>query len=80
MLWEQVRGGRSARPARTRRARPRCSRSTSRWARTDEEATDKAVNEWPNGGMAFPKQDIRNPEDFAAMAKLVRPSTSRTGC
>jgi coenzyme F420-dependent glucose-6-phosphate dehydrogenase len=29
--------------------------------------------EWPNGGMAFPKQDIRNPEDFAAMAKLVRP-------
>ena len=23
--------------------------------------------------MAFPKQDIRNPEDFAAMAKLVRP-------
>ena len=23
--------------------------------------------------MPFPKQDIRNPEDFAAMAKLVRP-------
>jgi hypothetical protein len=23
--------------------------------------------------MAFPKQDIKNPEDFAAMAKLVRP-------
>ena len=32
-----------------------------------------AINEWPNGGMPFPKQDIRNPEDFAAMAKLVRP-------
>ena len=32
-----------------------------------------AIKEWPNGGMAFPKQDIRNPEDFAAMAKLVRP-------
>ena len=31
------------------------------------------MREWPNGGMAFPKQDIRNPEDFAAMAKLVRP-------
>ena len=29
--------------------------------------------EWPNGGMPFPKQDIKNPEDFAAMAKLVRP-------
>jgi coenzyme F420-dependent glucose-6-phosphate dehydrogenase len=43
------------------------------WARTDEEATDIAIREWPNGGMAFPKQDIRNPEDFAAMAKLVRP-------
>ena len=23
--------------------------------------------------MPFPKQDIKNPEDFAAMAKLVRP-------
>ena len=23
--------------------------------------------------MAFPKGDIRNPEDFEAMAKLVRP-------
>ena len=31
------------------------------------------MREWPNGGMAFPKQDIKNPEDFAAMAKLVRP-------
>jgi len=43
------------------------------WAATDEEATTNAMVEWPNGGMAFPKQDIRNPEDFAAMAKLVRP-------
>jgi G6PDH family F420-dependent oxidoreductase len=44
------------------------------WARTDEEATDNAMREWPNGGMPFPKQDIKNPEDFAAMAKLVRAS------
>jgi alkanesulfonate monooxygenase SsuD/methylene tetrahydromethanopterin reductase-like flavin-dependent oxidoreductase (luciferase family) len=43
------------------------------WARTDEEATTNAVVEWPNGGMPFPKQDIRNPEDFASMAKLVKP-------
>jgi alkanesulfonate monooxygenase SsuD/methylene tetrahydromethanopterin reductase-like flavin-dependent oxidoreductase (luciferase family) len=43
------------------------------WARTDQEAIDNAVNEWPNGGMPFPKQDVRNPEDFAAMAKMVRP-------
>ena len=43
------------------------------WARTEEEALENALTEWPNGGMAFPKQDIRNPEDFAAMAKLVRP-------
>jgi coenzyme F420-dependent glucose-6-phosphate dehydrogenase len=43
------------------------------WARTDEEALDNAMREWPNGGMNFPKQDIKNPEDFAAMAKLVRP-------
>jgi len=43
------------------------------WAHTDEQALENALHEWPNGGMAFPKQDIRNPEDFAAMAKLVRP-------
>ncbi len=40
---------------------------------TVEAATDAAVKEWPNGGMNFPKADIRNPEDFEAMAKLVRP-------
>jgi G6PDH family F420-dependent oxidoreductase len=43
------------------------------WARTDAEAVENAMKEWPNGGMPFPKQDIKNPEDFAAMAKLVRP-------
>ena len=44
------------------------------WARSDEEAVDNAVREWPNGGMPFPKQDIKNPEDFAAMAKMVKPA------
>ncbi len=43
------------------------------WAESDQAALDQAVKEWPNGGMNFPKQDIRNPEDFAAMAGLVRP-------
>lgn len=43
------------------------------WAATYEEALQHAITEWPNGGMNFPKQDIRTPEDFAAMAKLVRP-------
>jgi len=43
------------------------------YATTDEEAIDSAVRDWPNGGMNFPKADIRNPEDFEAMAKLVRP-------
>ena len=47
------------------------------WADTLEEATDNAVREWPNGGMTFPKGDIRNPEDFAAMATLVRPENYR---
>jgi coenzyme F420-dependent glucose-6-phosphate dehydrogenase len=43
------------------------------WARTHEEAVQSALVEWPNGGMAFfPKQDIKNPEDFAGIAKLVR--------
>ena len=43
------------------------------WAATDEAAVDQTVKEWPNGGMNFPKQDIRNPEDFEAMQRLVRP-------
>jgi coenzyme F420-dependent glucose-6-phosphate dehydrogenase len=43
------------------------------WARTDEEAMSNAMVEWPNGGMPFPKQDLRNPEDFASIAKLVKP-------
>jgi G6PDH family F420-dependent oxidoreductase len=42
-------------------------------AKTEEEAIEQAIREWPNGGMSFPKGDIRNPEDFEAMAKLVRP-------
>ncbi len=41
------------------------------WAPTQAEAEQQAVREWPNGGMPFPKQDIRNPEDFENMAKLV---------
>ena len=42
------------------------------WDETREAATEAAIKHWPNGGMSFPKADIRNPEDFAAMAKLVR--------
>jgi coenzyme F420-dependent glucose-6-phosphate dehydrogenase len=43
------------------------------WAPTDEEAVANAVTEWPNGGMPYPKQDIRSPKDFEQMAKFVRP-------
>ncbi len=42
------------------------------WAATDEVAQANALGEWPNGGMRFPKADIRSPHDFAEMAKLVR--------
>ncbi|HET7645620.1 MAG TPA: LLM class F420-dependent oxidoreductase, partial [Candidatus Limnocylindria bacterium] len=41
-------------------------------APTQAEAERNALEEWPNGGMPFPKQDIKNPEDFANIAKLVR--------
>jgi coenzyme F420-dependent glucose-6-phosphate dehydrogenase len=43
------------------------------WAETDAEALQNAMTEWPNGGMKFPKQDIRSPFEFEQMAKLVRP-------
>ena len=42
------------------------------WASTDEEAWRNAMEQWPNGGMKFPKADIRSPFDFEQMAKLVR--------
>ncbi|MDQ1546545.1 MAG: coenzyme F420-dependent glucose-6-phosphate dehydrogenase, partial [Actinomycetota bacterium] len=43
------------------------------WAETDEEAMRNAMVEWPNGGMKFPKADIRSPFEFEQIAKLVRP-------
>jgi alkanesulfonate monooxygenase SsuD/methylene tetrahydromethanopterin reductase-like flavin-dependent oxidoreductase (luciferase family) len=43
------------------------------WAPTHDEAVANAMTEWPNGGMKFPKGDIRSPYDFEQMAKLVRP-------
>jgi G6PDH family F420-dependent oxidoreductase len=42
------------------------------WAETDEEAWSNAIEQWPNGGMKFPKADVRSPYDFAQMAQLVR--------
>ena len=43
------------------------------WAETDEIAMANAMTEWPNGGMKFPKADIRSPFEFEQIAKLVRP-------
>lgn len=43
------------------------------WAETDEQALANALTEWPNGGMKFPKADIRSPHDFEQIARLVRP-------
>lgn len=54
-------------------AMPRIIQLHVSWADSDQASIDQAVKEWPNGGMNFPKADIRNPEDFEAMQKLVRP-------
>jgi coenzyme F420-dependent glucose-6-phosphate dehydrogenase len=43
------------------------------WASTDAEAMRNALVEWPNGGMRFPKSDIRSPYELEQIAKLVRP-------
>jgi G6PDH family F420-dependent oxidoreductase len=71
MLWEKCDEG--CREAGKPLGTPKLLQIHVSWARTDEAAVDNAMREWPNGGMPFPKQDIKNPEDFAAMAKLVRP-------
>ncbi len=51
---------------------PRVLQLHMSWADTDEQALTNALTEWPNGGMKFPKADIRSPLDFEQMAKLVR--------
>ncbi|QWT22761.1 TIGR03557 family F420-dependent LLM class oxidoreductase [Subtercola sp. PAMC28395] len=43
------------------------------WAPDEKDALTNAMVEWPNGGMRFPKADIRSPFEFEQMAKLVRP-------
>jgi G6PDH family F420-dependent oxidoreductase len=52
---------------------PRLMQIHVSWAVSREAAVEQAVREWPTGGMPFPKQDIRSPEDFEAMRRLVRP-------
>ncbi len=44
------------------------------WAETDEQAMANALREWPNGGLRFPRSDIRSPFEFEQLARLVRPS------
>jgi G6PDH family F420-dependent oxidoreductase len=72
MLWDQCNAG-CVEAGKDPTALPKLLQIHISWARTDDEATTNAVREWPNGGMPFPKQDIKNPEDFAAMARMVRP-------
>jgi len=71
MLWDKFRDG-----AREAGKDPSAMRSQLQvhvsWAASQEAAEQQAISEWPNGGMPFPKQDIKNPEDFANIAKLVR--------
>lgn len=43
------------------------------WAATMEEAMSNAVTEWPNGGLRFPRSDIRSPFEFEQLARLARP-------
>jgi len=72
MLWDKFdEGAREAGKDPT--GKPKLLQLHVSWARNDRDAIHNALFEWPNGGMPFPKQDIRNPEDFAAMAKMVQP-------
>ncbi len=54
-------------------AMPRLIQIHVSWAPSLQEATDNAMREWPNGGMNFPKADVRSPELFEAIARMVRP-------
>ncbi|MDQ2853259.1 MAG: TIGR03557 family F420-dependent LLM class oxidoreductase [Chloroflexota bacterium] len=72
MLWAKFDEGATA-EGKDAAAMPKLLQIHISWAPTPAEAEANAMREWPNGGMPFPKQDIRHPEDFANMAKLVRP-------
>jgi len=72
MLWDKFAEG-ALQGGRDPHTMPKVLQIHVSWAETRDEAEAQAVREWPNGGMAFPKQDIRHPEDFANLAKLVRP-------
>jgi len=72
MLWAKFDEGATA-EGKDPAAMPKLLQIHISWAPTPAEAEANAMREWPNGGMAFPKQDIRHPEYFANMAKLVRP-------
>lgn len=52
---------------------PKVLRLHLSWAETDEQAMENALREWPNGGIRFPKSDIRSPYEFEQIAKTVRP-------
>jgi coenzyme F420-dependent glucose-6-phosphate dehydrogenase len=72
MLWDKFAEG-ALQSSRDPHTMPKLLQIHVSWAETQKVAEANAVREWPNGGMAFAKQDIRHPEDIAAMAKLVRP-------
>lgn len=71
-LFERFARGASARGKDPRRLR-RLIRLHVSWAETPAAALEQALREWPVGAMRFSRADIRNPEDFEAMARLVRP-------
>ena len=72
MLWAKFAEG-ALQAGRDPHSMPKLLQIHVSWAETHAEAEANAMREWPNGGMPFPKQDIRHPEDFANLAKLVRP-------
>ena len=72
MLWDKFGEG-ALKAGRDPHSMPKLLQIHVSWAETHAVAEANAIEEWPNGGMPFPKQDIRHPEDFANIAKLVRP-------
>jgi G6PDH family F420-dependent oxidoreductase len=72
MLWGKFAEG-ALQSGRDPHTMPKLLQIHVSWAETQAIAEANAMREWPNGGMPFPKQDVRHPEDFANMAMLVRP-------
>ena len=78
MIWGKFEG--RAEAGKDPKAGPKMLQIHISWARTEDEAMQNALVEWPNGGMASSRsRTSRTPRTSRASPSSCDPRTSRTG-